>query len=119
MLVTIRAIDGNGYVPVVAAHMSEDELMENIRDACTRLHLRAFHCYDSRRSWGPGFPNLVIGGRGGVLFRECKDQSKGLSGEQIRWRDILRASGANWALWRPADWLSGRIWAQLEQVTAH
>ena len=85
----------------LAAAMSEAELMEAIRRICTDLRLHAFHATDSRRSWGPGFPDLVIAGIGGCIYRECKTERGVLSPQQQRWAEVLQASGQRWAVWRP------------------
>jgi hypothetical protein len=93
--------------------MKEIELQESVRWLIGDLGLLAFHCHDSRRSWGPGFPDLVIAGPGGLMLRELKDATGRLSGPQTRWRYALEAAGADWGLWRPSDLISGRIGREL------
>ena len=83
--------------------MSEDELMENIRCLVTDLGLYAYHAADSRRSWGPGFPDLVIAGPNGILFREAKTDAGQLSRDQKLSGYRLAESGADWGVWRPGD----------------
>ena len=58
-------------VQILARAMSEDELDDVIREACRVRGLLAYHTHDSRRS-APGFPDWVIIGPGGGIFRECK-----------------------------------------------
>lgn len=58
---------------------------------------------------GKGFPDLVLVGRGRVIFAELKGQYRQLEPEQVAWLDALRAAGAEVYLWRPRDWLSGLI----------
>jgi len=101
-----------------AAAMPEAELMEQIRQLVTDLGLLAYHAHDGRRSWGPGFPDLVIVGRGGVLWRECKTETGSLSPEQRQWGDTLKRGGSNWAVWRPRDLLDGSIGRELAGVAA-
>jgi len=102
-----------------AATMSEAELMEAIRAMVRDLGLLAFHAHDGRRSWGPGFPDLVIVGRGGCVFRECKTQAGSLSPEQRQWGDTLKRAGQNWRTWRPVDLFSGSIARELADVAAY
>lgn len=102
----------------LAAAMSEAELMEAIRAMCTDLGLHAFHPADSRRSWGPGFPDLVIAGIGGTIFRECKTETGSLSPEQRRWGYVLTASGQRWAVWRPRHLYDGTIGSELAAVAS-
>lgn len=96
--------------------MSEDELQEAVRDLCKLLGLAVFHVHDSRRSWGPGYPDLTIVGNRGVIWRELKSASGQLSGHQRQWMYRLRAAGQDWALWRPCDLHSGRIARELRTV---
>lgn len=95
--------------------MSEDRLMELIRAACKELGLAVFHVHDARRSWGPGFPDLVICGSD-VLYAECKDADGELSAFQRQWMRRLIAAGQQWRLWRPEHWLTGEIAAELAMM---
>ena len=96
--------------------MTEAELLANVRELCAWLHLEAYHTHDSRRS-DSGFPDLVIVGRA-VLWRELKSDRGRLSLDQHRWREHLTAAGADWGIWRPADWMSGEIETQLKALSA-
>ena len=105
----------------VAAAMSEnrgrDSLDARIRRLCEDLGLLRYHVFDARRS-APGFPDLVIAGPRGVLFRELKTQRGKVTPEQQRWLDALTAAGQNAAVWRPASLLSGAIAAELTAISA-
>lgn len=63
-----------------------------------------------------GFPDLVIAGHRGVLYREDKGMAGILRQGQRRWRYQLQASGADWDVWKPIDWLSGRVEDQLRRI---
>jgi hypothetical protein len=99
-----------------AAAMTEAELMEAIRSMVRDLQLHAFHAADSRRSWGRGFPDLVVTGRAGTIFREVKTESGSLSAEQRQWGEALQASGERWSVWRPRHLLDGTIGRELAAV---
>jgi hypothetical protein len=101
-----------------AASMTEAQLMESIRAMVRDLGLLAYHAHDARRSWGPGFPDLVIVGRGGIIWRECKTESGSLSPEQRQWADALQAAGQRWSVWRPRHLLSGQVARELAGVAA-
>jgi hypothetical protein len=101
-----------------AAAMTEAELMEAIRALVAGLGLLAFHAHDGRKSWGPGFPDLVIVGRGGCIWRECKTESGSLSAEQRQWGDALKRAGQNWGTWRPTQLLDGSISRELAGLAA-
>ena len=49
---------------------------------------------------GKGFPDLVLV-RERVIYAELKSRTGSLEPEQRAWRDWLRATGAEWHLWRP------------------
>lgn len=94
---------------------SEDDLQREVLGACRQLDLLAYHTHDSRRSQ-PGYPDLTIAGRGGVLFVELKSATGRLEPAQIAWRDRLLEGGQQWRLWRPADWFGQTIAIELGQL---
>lgn len=83
--------------------MTEAGLQENIIDLVGYAGGLVYHTHDSRRS-EPGFPDLVIVGPHGVLFRELKSATGYLTSEQVRWVGRLKAAGADVTVWRPGDW---------------
>lgn len=95
--------------------MTENELMENIRQLVNLSHLVAYHTRDSRGSWSPGFPDLIIAGPGGVIFREVKSHQGRLAKSQWDWGNRLLEAGADWGVWRPGDWPEN-ITEQLNQL---
>lgn len=101
--------------PVIAARMSEAELEEHVRQYCRDLGVIRFHVHDSR-GMTPGFPDDVLIGRRGLLWRELKSQGGQLSPEQHNVRQALKSAGQDWALWRPADLVSGEILRQLMAI---
>ena len=92
--------------------MTEAELQEHVRLMCAQLRLYHYHPHDSRRSTA-GWPDSVIIGRCGIIFRELKTQSGQLSGEQRQVGYLLASQGLSWEVWRPADLMAGTIGAQL------
>ena len=96
--------------------MSEAELERAVRDLLKLYRLHGVHAHDSRKSAGPGYPDWTICGVGGLIFRELKSETGQLSPEQRRWRNVLQAAGADWAVWRPADLRDGTIARQLRAV---
>jgi len=95
--------------------MRESDLLQAVREAARWLGLRPYHTHDSRRS-EPGFPDLVIVGPGGVLFREVKTARGRVTPDQRRWLDALSAAGADAGVWRPGDWPLG-VLADLRRVS--
>lgn len=84
------------------AEVTEAQFQRLVVDTAKMLGLRVYHTHDSRRS-EPGFPDLVIVGSHGVLFRELKTQKGRVRPEQQYWLAILHAAGCNAAIWRPQD----------------
>lgn len=94
--------------------MTETELQNAIIELCAWLHYPLFHAYDSRRSNGPGFPDLLIvipGER--VLLRELKSAKGIVTPTQRQWLAALESAGADVGVWRPSDWVTGQIRAEL------
>ena len=88
--------------------MQEDELLAEIEKRCGLRGLLWHHSRDSRREQS-GWPDLVIVGPGGILFRELKSEDGRLSlAQRDVGRTILAARG-NWAIWRPSDLYDGTV----------
>ena len=98
--------------------MTENELLGKITAEAGRMKLYWHHDPDSRRPNGtPGFPDLVLAGPGGVIFRELKTAGGQLSRDQQLWRYMLQAAGAGYGIWRPADLDNGLIPFDLNSLT--
>ncbi|WP_300613239.1 hypothetical protein [Trebonia sp.] len=101
-----------------ARAMSEAALQDHVRALCDGLGLAVQHVHDPRRSWLPGWPDLtVIGSR--VIYRELKSEQGTVSAEQRDVGQRLTDAGQDWAVWRPAQLLSGEIGRQLASITGH
>ena len=96
----------------IARAMTESTLQTNVHKLCKNLKLYHFHPYDSRRN-EPGWPDSVIIGPRGILYRELKSQSGTLSPEQTEVGYRLTAAGADFAIWRPGHLLDGTIAREL------
>ncbi|WP_430600318.1 VRR-NUC domain-containing protein [Brevibacterium sp. K72] len=102
------------YRALQAKAMSERQLQELIIDLAKRMGWLSFHDYDSRRST-PGFPDLVMvhPRQRRILWRELKSETGTTRAEQKAWISALSLVGADVDVWRPRDWVSGRIEKEL------
>jgi len=73
-----------------------------------------YHTHNSKHSPG-GFPDLVIAGRW-VKYVELKRQKENPTRAQREWIAALEAAGADVGVWRPADWLDGRVRWELARL---
>ena len=99
--------------------MTEQDLLnEVIKLLDARPELLWAHFPDSRRQQGTtGFPDIVIVGPYGVMFRELKLKHKAkLEGNQVRWKYALTAARANYAVWTEQDLADGFIAQALDYV---
>jgi hypothetical protein len=64
----------------------------------------------------PGWPDLVILGPCGGLFRELKSETGKLTIAQCMIGANLTRAGFDWSTWRPADLLNGTIARQLAAI---
>ena len=85
--------------------MAEAELLEAVRRLAQMTGWLLFHCHDSRKSIGPGYPDctLVSTRRPRVIFAELKTDTGRTTPAQDAWLGSLARAGAEVALWRPRD----------------
>jgi hypothetical protein len=103
------------YRKRVCDAMLEKVLQSNVAGLCKRLKLGYYHTYDSRRS-PKGFPDCVIWGPGGVIFRELKREKEQPKPHQVATMDAMREAGQDVGIWRPSDWFDDTIERELRQV---
>jgi len=98
---------------LLTASMSEATLLRHVIEAASLLGWHVHHSrpamlgsgrYATALSGHAGCPDLVLARGGVVRLVELKSTRGRLSDEQRGWLD---ASGG--VVWRPIDWLSGRI----------
>lgn len=106
--------------------ITEDTLLGTVIEMAARLSVRTAHFRAAQAKsgrWltavqgdGKGFPDLVLAGPSGVLFRELKSAEGRLSVEQQAWLDALATAGGDVAVWRPSDLFDGRIEAEIRAL---
>jgi hypothetical protein len=99
-----------------APRMTEAQLQQSITDLCRYLALYVYHTRDSRGS-ARGFPDLVIVGPCGILWRELKSDTGTITPDQRAWGRAIDGAAGNWSVWRPSEWHSGRIRRELFALT--
>ncbi|WP_235929083.1 VRR-NUC domain-containing protein [Marisediminicola senii] len=111
---TAQGITLDEYHAMQARNMTEDQLQRVVIAMAERLGFLVYHTHDSRRSQ-PGFPDLVLvhPARGMCLYRELKKQNGATRPDQKKWLAALTAAGQDAAIWRPSDWFSNAIDAEL------
>lgn len=82
--------------------MTENELLELVRDAARVYGFRYFHVHDSRRS-PSGWPDVVLVRGKRLLFVELKKETGRLSPAQMEWQDLLLAAGQDHRVIRPSN----------------
>lgn len=93
---------------------NEKQFQQAVNDLCDVFGLLYYHVYDSRRSTS-GFPDLVIVGTE-VIYAELKTERGVISPAQAHWLATLRAAGQRAYVWRPEDWTSRKIEAELRSI---
>jgi hypothetical protein len=99
---------------------TEAQLSAYVSEQASSRGLLAYHLDAARRRFNSssvGFPDWVIAGPSGILFRELKSQDGRITPDQRYWGDILNYAGGNWGIWRPDDAASGIICAELDALT--
>jgi hypothetical protein len=98
---------------MTALAMTEAELQAAVIDAARLAGYRVAHfrtALNSRGHYmtpvaadGAGFPDLVLAGRGRLLFLELKSARGRVSVDQAEWLRVLKASGVDARVVRPDD----------------
>lgn len=106
--------------------MSEDDLLKAVLEMARVFGIMTAHFRTAQArsgNWvtavsgdGKGYPDLTMVGPRGMLFRELKSARGPTAPEQKAWLARLTATGADAAIWRPADLKSGRIEAELRAI---
>jgi hypothetical protein len=108
--------DVGGYaVPNGAAMTAEADLQDEVESLARFYHLLYIHCFRFRGD--RGFPDLVLVGPRGMLFRELKVQGRQPAWDQKRWGKWLQNAGCDWAIWTEDDYASGRITDELAAIS--
>ena len=103
-------------LPHPALAMPEAHLEEHVRTICRDLGVIYVHHRRSQETEA-GFPDDVLIGPGGVLFRELKRTGCNPTPAQTHMIAALGDAGADVAVWRPADLLSGDIARQIASIS--
>lgn len=101
----------------MAEAMTERQLEDHVAARAKVYWLLYYHTYRSERS-PSGFPDDVIVGPGGVIYRENKTEEGRVSKAQQEWLDRLIQAGQDAAVWRPSDLLSGRVDREMRALSA-
>lgn len=103
--------------------MNETELQDAVIELARLLGYLVAHFRPAKtdQGWrtpvqadGKGFPDLVLVGRGRVIYAELKNDVRKLEPEQRVWLDALHVCGAEVYVWRPTDYAAGAIDAVLK-----
>ena len=94
--------------------MNHAQLQAEIVGLALELGLHCHHCPMLTSS--PGFPDLIIIGDRGVLWRELKVPPDRLTSEQRALGYRLQAAGQNWDVWSPEEWYMEMIERELRML---
>lgn len=109
-----------------AAMRENDELLGEVLALAATYHVRSAHFRPARtdQGWrtpvsgdGKGWPDLVLVGPRGVLFRELKAARGRVSRDQAEWMLALARAGEDVGVWRPYDLVDGRIEDELAAIS--
>lgn len=95
--------------------ITERMFQASVIQLCKLLGIWHYHTFDSRRSVA-GFPDLLILGKRGALWRELKREDGRVTAAQSEVGLRMDRIGWDWAVWRPADLASGRVQRELEAI---
>jgi len=89
--------------PADVIRQTERAWQRTVEEAARWLGYRTFHVEFSFGSVR-GFPDLIIMGKGRVVFAELKSERGKTTADQDEWLTFLDAEGLESHLWRPSNW---------------
>lgn len=93
-----------------------DSLDAHVRRLMADLGLEGMHVRNSIGS-AAGFPDWEIWGTW-IMHRELKTESGTVSQAQWHVGSLINRAGGDWGIWRPRDYYSGTIEAELTKLAA-
>ena len=107
---TRRVVSRAELLSMTASQWSERDLQNAIIADLKKLGIRLYyHTWNSRHSQA-GFPDLIALHDGRGLAVELKRETAPAKAEQVAWLHAFGLfPGMRVALWRPSDYLSGRV----------
>jgi hypothetical protein len=107
----------NSIATTMPEDRGPDSLDAHVRRLMTDLGLFGYHPRNSKGS-AAGWPDWVIIGRAGILYRELKSEAGTVTPEQRHVGQLITKAGGNFAVWRPRHLLDGTIGRELASVAA-
>jgi hypothetical protein len=97
--------------------MTEAEYLAEVYQLCHTHGVYVHHCRHAYSCEGAGFPDLVLIGVHGVLWREVKaSHNDRMKPEQTGLIWLLRSAGQDAAVWTAADLQSGKVAKELASI---
>lgn len=100
----------------MSGSMTGAEISAEISAIAADLYVANFHFPDSRRVTATGWPDHVLIGSRGLIYREVKGDGDQVSGRQVAVGYALKANGQDWDIWTKHDLASGRIRQEIEAI---
>lgn len=98
--------------------MTEPEYLRHVYALAEKAGVRVHHCNDSRHCHGKGFPDLVLIGAHGLMFREVKaSPGDWPKPEQVGLLWLLKASGQDADFWYEDDLKSGTVAYEIGRIS--
>ena len=95
--------------------MAEAALQDAVIKLCKLLGIWHYHAYQPKRD-NAGWPDLVLIGRRGAIFRELKRDGQQPTAIQSEIGLRMQRAGLDWAVWRPVDLRAGAVMSELEGI---
>ena len=93
--------------------MTENQLQAAIIKYAELMGWRIYHVTNVhkrlRSHTSEGFPDLHMVRGKRIVYAELKDATKPRTDAQDDWAEAIQQTPAEYYLWRPADWMSGRV----------
>lgn len=110
-----RVTNGNGRARRGPLEPSEAGFQKSVTELADALRIWWYHAYQPEHDKA-GFPDLMLVGGRGTIFRELKRTGEDPTPAQLDVGMRLRRSGQDWDVWRPEDMRSSRVLAEMQAI---